>query len=103
MRGYLPRNAERRLKPPFPQITEHFTVLTDDNQVLLCTRAQEHGKAIHTPLNNSEIGIYFRQRLNVLLGAPVLKEHLEQYGRFDVCFYKIDEETFFMEFSSPLV
>ncbi len=87
----------------FPPIAEQFTVLTDDNKVLLCARAQENGKAIHTPANNSEIGIYFRQRLDVPLGDAVQKEHLEQYGRFDVCFYKIDEETYFMEFSSPLV
>lgn len=84
----------------FPPVATHFTVLTDDNKVLICTRAQDNGKAIHTPHNNSEIGIYFRQRLRVRLGQPVLKEHLDRYGRNDVCFFKIDDETYFMDFSN---
>lgn len=83
----------------FPRRGYHFTVLTDDNRVLICSRAQENGKAIHTPHNNSLIGEYFRNRLNVPNGSPVLLQHLITYGRTDVTFYKIDDETFFMDFS----
>ena len=83
----------------FPPISVHFTLLTDDGKILICTRAQQNGKAIHTPHNNSLIGEYFRRRLGVPNGAPVLKEHLEKYGRTDVTFYKIDDETFYMDFS----
>ena len=83
----------------FPPIGVHFTLLTDDNRVLICTRAQANGKAIHTPHNNSLIGEYFRNRLNVANGSPVLLEHLTNYGRTDVTFYRIDEETYFMDFS----
>ncbi|MDX9715481.1 MAG: NgoFVII family restriction endonuclease [Dissulfurispiraceae bacterium] len=85
----------------FPKRTIHFTVLTDDNKVLICTRAQkdEHGHAIETPHNNSLIGEYFRNRLGLPNGAFVTKDHLLRYGRTDVDFFKIDDETYFMDFS----
>jgi hypothetical protein len=83
----------------FPPIAVHFTVLTDDNKVLICTRAQQNGKAIHTPHNNSLIGEYFRSRLGVRSGSMVRKADLTQYGRYTLDFYKIDDETYFMDFS----
>jgi len=83
----------------FPPRTVHFTVLTDDNKVLICARAQDNGKAIHTPHNNSLIGEYFRNRLGLPNGAPVTLADLQRYGRTDVVFYKIDDETYFMDFS----
>lgn len=87
----------------FPPKTVHFTVLTDDGKILTCTRAQEeYGKAIHTPHNNSLIGEYFRNRFGVANGAPVTMEDLQRYGRTDVDFYKIDEETYYMDFSVPV-
>ncbi len=85
----------------FPDRTQHFTVYTDDEKILICTRAQDNGKAIHTPHNNSLIGEYFRNRLGLPNGSLVKIEDLELYGRTDVVFYKIDEETYFMDFSSP--
>jgi hypothetical protein len=85
----------------FPPKTVHFSVLTDDNKVLICTRAQDNSKAIETPHNNSIIGKYFRNRLGVPLGEPVTLEDLIRYGRTDVAFYKIDDETYFMDFSVP--
>lgn len=87
----------------FPPKKEHFTVLTDDGKILTCTRAQEkYGKAIHTPHNNSLIGEYFRNRLGVPNGAPITTMDLQRYGRTDVDFYKIDEETYYLDFSVPL-
>lgn len=83
----------------FPERTIHFTVLTDDNKVLICTRAQDNGKAIHTPHNNSLLGEYFRNRLGIANGVAVQTEDLTNYGRHDVCFYKIDDETYYMDFS----
>lgn len=83
----------------FPPRGIHFTVLTDDNKVLICTRAQANGKAIHTPRNNSHIGEYFRRRLGVPFGQPITKEHLAIYGRYHIDFYRIDHETYFMDFS----
>lgn len=83
----------------FPPVAVHFTVLTDDNKVLICTRAQQNGKAIHTPHNNSLIGEYFRHRLNIPSGCPVTKVALNRYGRTEIDFCKIDDETYFMDFS----
>jgi len=83
----------------FPVRTVHFTVLTDDGKVLICSRAQDNGKAIHTPHNNSLIGEYFRNRLGLPNGAPVTLDDLKRYGRTDVVFYKIDDETYYMDFS----
>ncbi|MFQ5752927.1 MAG: restriction endonuclease PLD domain-containing protein [bacterium] len=83
----------------FPPVAVHFTVLTDDNKVLICTRAQQNGKAIHTPHNNSLIGEYFRHRLGIPSGSLVAKADLIRYSRTDIDFYKIDDETYFMDFS----
>lgn len=83
----------------FPPRGVHFTILTDDSKVLICSRAQENGKAIHTPHNNSLIGEYFRNRLGVNFGVPVKKDDLLKYGRNTVLFYKIDDETYLMDFS----
>ncbi|MBI5886853.1 MAG: NgoFVII family restriction endonuclease [Deltaproteobacteria bacterium] len=83
----------------FPSIGTHFTVLTDDDIPLICTRAQANGKAIHTPLDNSLIGLYFRTRLGLPSGALITKEDLLRYGRTTVDFYKIDDETYYMDFS----
>jgi hypothetical protein len=83
----------------FPEKTIHFTVSTDDGKIIICTRAQENGKAIETPHNNSLIGEYFRNRLGLASGALVTKNHLDKYGRSDITFYKIDDETYYMDFS----
>ena len=83
----------------FPERPIQFTVLTDDNKTLICSRVQDYSKAISTPHNNSLLGEYFRNRLGLASGQFVEKIHLEQHGRTDVTFYKIDDETYFMDFS----
>lgn len=85
----------------FPSRPLHFIVQTDDGKILTCSRAQDNGKAIHTPHNNSLIGQYFKNRLGLSEGAVVKKEHLLSYGRTDVDFYKIEDETYYMDFSKP--
>ncbi|MBW1940807.1 MAG: NgoFVII family restriction endonuclease, partial [Deltaproteobacteria bacterium] len=64
----------------FPENTIQFTVLTDDGKTIICTRAQQNGKAIHTPHNNSLIGEYFRNRLGLASGALVTEKDLATYG-----------------------
>jgi len=83
----------------FPPRTVHFTLHTDDGKILICSRAQDGDKAIHTPHNNSLIGEYFRNRLGVANGQMVRLEDLIEYGRTDVNFYKLDDETYYMDFS----
>lgn len=66
---------------------------------MICVRAQDGGKGLHTTLNNSLLGEYFRYRLGVKNGEFVTREHLLKYGRTDVDFYKIDDENYYMDFS----
>ena len=85
----------------FPEIKHRFTVLTDDDQILTCVRAQANGKGIETPQDNSEIGRYFRNRLGLKSGAYISVSDLKKYGRHDVTFYKLDDENYVMDFSKP--
>lgn len=84
----------------FPLEGRHFSVLTDDHKNLVLRAQQQNNKAITTPMNNSLIGEYFRNRLGLSNGQFVTRQHLEDYGRTNVTFYKLDEEQFFMDFSS---
>lgn len=83
----------------FPERAVHFTVLTDDGRVMICSRAQDSGKGIQTPHNNALLGEYFRNRLGLSSGEFVTKDHLDAYGQTEVVFYKIDDETYYMDFS----
>jgi len=83
----------------FPEIGEQFTAWTDDDFSLVFVRAQQRGKALHTTPSNARLGEYMRRRLRVPLGEFVTKQHLIDYGRTDVTFTKIDEETYLMDFS----
>ena len=83
----------------FPSRKTHFTILTDNDKVLVCATAQDSSKAIHTPHNNSLLGEYFRFRLGVPYGNPVALEDLNRYGRTDIDFYQLDDETYYMDFS----
>lgn len=83
----------------FPLNKQHFTVVTDDHHQLIFRVEQENDKAITTPLSNALLGEYFRNRLGLANGEYVTKQHLLDYGRTDVTFYKLDEEQFYMDFS----
>lgn len=106
--GRNPNQAYLQLSPDvyrsdfFPLRGLHFTVVTDDSKIFVCTRAQKgaEGQAIETPHNNALLGEYFRSRLGVASGAFVRKEDLEAYGRTSVTFYKFDEENYYMDFSA---
>lgn len=97
--AYLSLSAEIYKTKFFPDLAIQFTVLTDDGKTLICSRAQQNGKAIHTPQNNSQLGEYFRNRLGLASGAKVALNDLMKYGRTNVDFYKIDDETYYMDFS----
>lgn len=99
--AYIPLKAEVYNSDFFPPIADSFTIETDDGTVLICARAQDNGKAIHTPENNSLIGKYFRKRLGVQEGQLVTMDDFLKYGRDYLNFYKIDQENYFMDFSPP--
>jgi hypothetical protein len=95
----LPPNVYKgKFFPPKPQ---HFRVVTDDSKQFICVRAEKDdvGQTIHTPLKNSLLGEYFRNRLGLANGAFVTKADLDRYGRTDVVFYKFDDEEYLMDFS----
>lgn len=106
-KGRDPNQAYIQLSPDvyksnfFPLKTIHFTVLTDDDKTLICTRAQKNdfGATIETPHNNSLLGEYFRNRLGLPNGSFVKTQDLINYGRTDVTFYKIDDENYYLDFS----
>ncbi len=99
--AYIPLKAKVYNSDFFPLPPQHFTVHTDDNDTLICRRAQQSAKAIETPHNNSLLGRYFRKRLGLSDGQFVTKEDLLRYGRTDVDFYKVDDENYLMDFSPP--
>lgn len=84
----------------FPPKARHFTMVTDDNLSFDMVLAQgDIGKALETPKDNSLLGKYIRRRMGVPLGVYVTRQHFEAYGRTDVEICKIDNETYFMDFS----
>lgn len=97
--AYLSVPAEVQRSGFFPERGRHFTVITDDDKSMICVRAQDNGKAIQTPTSNSLLGEYFRNRLGLASGALVKLEDLERYGRQNVAFYKIDDDTYYLDFS----
>lgn len=97
--AYIPLSVGIARSGFFPLNKQHFSVLTDDGVNLILRVEQQNDKAITTPLNNSLLGEYFRNRLGLSNGAYIARQDLENYGRTDVTFYRIDEEQFFMDFS----
>lgn len=98
--AYIPIPARIYRSNFFPAIGERFVVQTDDGETMIFVRAQQNGKALHTPASNSLIGSYMRQRLNVPSGEYVTRAHLDHYGRTDVTIVRTDEETYFLDFST---
>lgn len=96
--SYIPIPVRVREQNFFPPIEERFTTLTDDGHSLILVVAQQYGKALHTTMDNSELGRYLRARLGVPSGEYVTREHLDAYGRTTVDFYRIDPETYYMDF-----
>ena len=97
--AYIPVPSKIAKRGFFPPRAHHFTVHTDDGHSFIFVVAQQGNKALHTPQDNSSLGRYFRRRLNLESGQYVKKEHLARYGRTDVSFAKIDDDSYFMDFS----
>ena len=99
--AYIPIPAKILQAGFFPEKSVSFTAITDDKQSFIFVVAQMEGKALETPEDNALIGKYFRKRLGLPDGARVSREDLERYGRTSVSFIKLDEETYYMDFSPP--
>lgn len=97
--AYIPVPSNIAKSGFFPNRANHFTLITDDGESFDCVIAQDGDKAIHTTKNNSLLGAYFRERIGQPLESYIKKEHLDIYGRTDVEITRIDDETYFMDFS----
>lgn len=97
--AYIPLPSRIARTNFFPLNRNHFSVLTDDGKQLILRVEQQNNKAITTPLNNSLLGEYFRNRLGLANGSLISTADLERYGRTNVTFYKLDDEQYFMDFS----
>ncbi len=97
--AYIPLPSKIAKSGFFPLEKRHFAVITDDRHQLILRIEQQNDKAITTPARNSDLGEYFRNRLGIANGEFVTREHLLNYGRTDVVFLKLDEETFYLDFS----
>lgn len=100
--AYIPVPSSIQRDAFFPPPGEHFLVSTDDGKVLIMsTGSGAMGKDLRTPLRNGDLGEYLRYRMGIPNGAPFTDDDFAQYGRADVDFYRIDEETYFLDFSRP--
>jgi len=82
----------------FPVAGIRFILKTDDGQTLRVTREQANSKAITTYESNSILGEYFRKRLGLPDGAFIKKTDLQNYGRTNIDFFKIDATNYVMDF-----
>lgn len=97
--AYIPLPSKIAKRGFFPLEKRHFTAITDDRHQLTLRVEQQNNKAITTPVRNSDLGEYFRNRLGLPNGAYVTRSDLDRYGRTDVKFVKLDDETYYMDFS----
>ncbi len=97
--AYIPLPSKIARSGFFPLEERHFTAITDNQRQLTLRVEQQNDKAIATPVRNSDLGEYFRNRLGLANGAFVTRADLDRYGRTGVKFVKLDDETFFMDFS----
>ena len=97
--AYIPIEKRIRNRNFFPPRAEQFTVLTDDGESFIMAVAQDDGKALHSTESNALLGLYFRNRMGLQSGEKIIKDHLRQYGRMTVDFYRIEPGTYLMDFS----
>ncbi len=98
--AYLPIRGDAKKDGFLPEKTFTFTLLTDDEKSLDCTVQQDGRKAISTTNDNSILGKYFRERLNIESGALITEQDLIRYGRTDFLLKKLSPETFYLNFKS---
>lgn len=101
----IPRSIIQAKPDFFPPKKVTFKVITDDEQVLFCAvsgnKINEPPKQFETTYSNAELGAYFRKRLGIESGKNVTTRDLRQYGRSDVKLTKINEDTYYLDFSKP--
>ena len=66
---------------------------------MICVRAQQNGKALHSQQNNAILGRYFRKRLGLISGQLIIVQHLYKYGRLSVDI-SINRNKYYLDFSN---
>lgn len=99
--AYIPIGTALGTSGFFPPHGEHFTLVTDDGQAIDAVVAQAGSKAIHSYKDNTILGRYFRERLGLGENARITLEDLKRYGRTDVEFQRVAEDTYLMDFAPP--
>ncbi len=102
-----PNQAYLQLEPSiyksdfFPKKGKYFVVDTDDHTTLIFNRAQKtaDGCALHTPENNSLMGLYLRKRLGIAVGMEITREDILNYGKLDIDVFKVDDLHYLLNFS----
>ena len=104
--AYLSIKGDARIEGFLPRKERTFSLITDDEQSFDCTaqgNAGKHfpgqGKQIAATYDNRLLGIYFRDRIGLPSNKLIVLEDLENYGRTDFLLRKIDDETFYLDFS----
>lgn len=97
--AYIPIGTKLGQSGFFPPHGEHFTLVTDDGHAIDAVVAQAGGKAIHSFKDNTILGRYFRKRLGLDEDAFVRLVDLIRYGRTDVEFQRVAEDTYLMDFA----
>lgn len=95
----VPKSVHDQHPDFFPDLDREFTIITDDGISFVCVVAQQNRKAIETRYDNSILGRYFRNRLDVPLGERVSRTDLDRYGRTGFSIHKISDDTYYLDFS----
>lgn len=97
--AYIPIGTALGQSGFFPPRGEHFTLITDDGQAIDAVVAQAGSKAIHSYEDNTILGRYFRARLGLDQDSRITLKDLHRYGRTDVEFQRVAEDTYLMDFA----
>ncbi|MBT5426879.1 MAG: NgoFVII family restriction endonuclease [Bacteroidetes bacterium] len=95
--AYIPIPSQVYNTSFFPDRPINFTVRTDDGFVFTCVREQDNGKAITTPINNSDIGLWLRRRIGLNSGDLITSDNLQSANVAIVSFSKISEDEYLLE------
>ena len=96
--SYLPIPARVARAGILPPRGTRFTLLADDGQALSVVVAQDGNKAIETPDSNAIMGRFIRAQLGLPAGVKIRAADLLRVRKSCYRLYKIDEETFAIEF-----
>lgn len=96
--SYLPVPAQVARSGFLPRRGLRFTLLAPDGQALSVVVAQDGDKAIETPESNAILGRFIRDELGVPHGSAISRATLEEAGATSYRLYRVDEETYAVEF-----